>query len=269
MRSEPPVKPAPAKKGAKAPPAKKKVPPPSAEHKKKLGELLGGYKFGMTKDEVIADFTKKLDAAYAEKLKGTTDVAAQDQVEAMFRAVDAFGPLAALVNSAGISLVAPTAELEQRALERLLAINVIGTMLCCREAVRRMSSRFGGQGGAIVNVSSMAATIGGRPGRTAYAASKGAVDSFTLGLAKEVAREGIRVNALRPGMTMTDMTDAVRRDPALYARTAETIAMNRCAEPEEMARPILWLLSDEASFISGALLDGSGGGFSVGRVAAP
>jgi NAD(P)-dependent dehydrogenase (short-subunit alcohol dehydrogenase family) len=199
------------------------------------------------------------------------DVAAQDQVEAMFRAIDAFGPLTALVNCAGISVAAQTrvAELEQGALERMLAVNVIGTMLCCREAVRRMSTRFGGQGGAIVNVSSMAAAIGGRPGRTAYAASKGAVDSFTIGFAREVAREGIRVNALRPGMTMTDMTDAVRRDPELYARTAETIAMNRCAEPEEMARPILWLLSDEASFISGALLDGSGGGFMLGQVAPP
>jgi NAD(P)-dependent dehydrogenase (short-subunit alcohol dehydrogenase family) len=198
-------------------------------------------------------------------------VASQDQVEAMFRAVDSFGPLTALVNSAGIAVGTQTkvADFEQRALERMLAVNVIGTMLCCREAVRRMSIRFGGQGGAIVNVSSMAATIGGRPGRTCYAASKGAVDSFTIGLAKEVAREGIRVNVLRPGMTMTDMTDAVRRDPDLYARTADTIAMNRCAEPDEMARPILWLLSDEASFISGALLDGSGGGYMLGQVAAP
>jgi NAD(P)-dependent dehydrogenase (short-subunit alcohol dehydrogenase family) len=199
------------------------------------------------------------------------DVASQAQVEAMFRAVDAFGPLTALVNSAGISVTTQTrvADLEQSSLERLLAVNVVGTMLCCREAVRRMSTRFAGTGGAIVNVSSMAAAIGGRPGRTAYAASKGAVDSFTIGFAKEVAREGIRVNALRPGMTMTDMTNAVRRDPELYARTADTIAMNRCAEPEEMARPILWLLSDEASFISGALLDGSGGGFMVGQVAPP
>src|SRR5918995_57940 len=197
------------------------------------------------------------------------DVASGEQIEAMFRRVDELGPLNALVNSAGISLSARTAELEESALQRLLAINVIGTMLCCREAVRRMSTRLGGKGGAIVNVSSMAAAIGGRPGRTAYAASKGAVDSFTIGLAKEVGPEGIRVNALRPGMTMTDMTDAVRRDPELYARTAATIAMNRCAEPEEMARPILWLLSEEASFISGALLDGSGGGFMVGQVAAP
>jgi NAD(P)-dependent dehydrogenase (short-subunit alcohol dehydrogenase family) len=192
------------------------------------------------------------------------DVAAGEQIEAMFRKVDELGPLAALVNSAGVTHTSNVAEFEQGSLERLLAINVIGTMLCCREAVRRMSTRLGGKGGAIVNVSSMAAAIGGRAGRAAYAASKGAVDSFTIGLAREVAREGIRVNALRPGMTMTDMTDAVRRDPERRAQVASTIAMNRCAEPEEMAHPILWLLSDEASFISGARLDGSGGGFMVG-----
>jgi NAD(P)-dependent dehydrogenase (short-subunit alcohol dehydrogenase family) len=157
------------------------------------------------------------------------------------------------------------AELEQGALERLLAVNVIGTMLCCREAVRRMSTAHGGAGGAIVNVSSMAAIIGGRPGRSAYAASKAAVDSFTVGLAKEVAREGIRVNAIRPGMTLTDMTDTVRRDLDRRAQIAATIAMNRCAEAEEIAQPILWLLSDEASFVAGAILDASGGGFMLTR----
>ncbi|MCC2663650.1 MAG: sugar dehydrogenase [Geminicoccaceae bacterium] len=200
------------------------------------------------------------------------DVAQEDQVVRMFRTVDdRLGPLTALVNSAGINggPETPVAELEQAALERLMAVNVIGTMLCCREAVRRMSTAAGGAGGAIVNVSSMAATIGGREGRTAYAASKGAVDSFSIGLAKEVARAGVRVNVLRPGLTLTDMTDRVRRDPALRARIADTIAMNRCAEPEEMARPILWLLSAEASFISGALLDGSGGGFMVAPVSRP
>jgi NAD(P)-dependent dehydrogenase (short-subunit alcohol dehydrogenase family) len=142
-------------------------------------------------------------------------------------------------------------------------------MLCCREAVRRMATGSGGAGGAIVNVSSMAATIGGREGRSAYAASKAAVDSFSIGLAKEVAREGIRVNVLRPGMTLTDMTDRVGKDPELRARIAATIAMNRCAEPEEMARPILWLLSEEASFISGALVNASGGGFMVAPVMRP
>jgi len=192
------------------------------------------------------------------------DVADEQQVEAMFRKADSLGPLTALVNSAGITYTGKVAEFDSAGLQRLLMINVLGTMLCCREAVRRMSTRLGGQGGAIVNVSSMAAVIGGRVGRTAYAGSKGAVDSFTKGLAREVGQEGIRVNALRPGMTMTDMTDAVRSNPEMRAKVSATIPMNRCAEAEEMARPILWLLSDEASFISGALLDGSGGGFVVG-----
>jgi NAD(P)-dependent dehydrogenase (short-subunit alcohol dehydrogenase family) len=195
------------------------------------------------------------------------DVSQQDQVARLFQEVDdRLGRLSALVNAAGINGGPQTkvADFEQAVLERLLAVNVIGTMLCCREAVRRMSTAHGGTG---VNVSSMAAAIGGRPGRSAYAASKAAVDSFTIGFAKEVAREGIRVNVLRPGMTLTDMTDTVRRDAALQTRVAATIAMNRCATPEEMAGPILWLLSDQASFVSGAILDASGGGFMLAPVA--
>jgi NAD(P)-dependent dehydrogenase (short-subunit alcohol dehydrogenase family) len=198
------------------------------------------------------------------------DVAQQSEVERMFGEVDErLGRLSALVNAAGINGGPQTrvTDFEQAVLERLLAVNVIGTMLCCREAVRRMSRAQGGAGGAIVNVSSMAATIGGRPGRSAYAASKAAVDSFTIGLAKEVARDGIRVNGIRPGMTLTDMTDAVRRDAALQTRVAATIAMNRCAAPDEIAHPILWLLSAEASFVSGAILDASGGGFMLAPVA--
>ena len=226
--------------------------------------------------------TYRTEAARAEALLGEiracggdgvaiqADVAQQDQVARLFREVDQrFGRLSALVNSAGINGGPETrvADLEQPSLERLFATNVIGTMLCCREAVRRMSTAHGGAGGAIVNVSSMAATIGGRPGRSAYAASKGAIDSFTVGFAREVARESVRVNAIRPGMTLTDMADQVRRDPALRARIGSTIAIDRCAEPDEIARPILWLLSDEASFVSGALLDASGGGFMLAPVA--
>lgn len=216
-------------------------------------------------EALVADITR----AGGSAITVQADVSQQDQVARMFRTVDdRLGRLTALVNSAGINGGPETrvADLEQAPLERLMAVNVIGTMLCCREAVRRMATGSGGAGGAIVNVSSMAATIGGREGRSAYAASKAAVDSFSIGLAKEVARDGIRVNVLRPGMTLTDMTDRVGKDPELRARIAATIAMNRCAEPEEMARPILWLLSDEASFISGALVNASGGGFLVAPV---
>jgi NAD(P)-dependent dehydrogenase (short-subunit alcohol dehydrogenase family) len=192
------------------------------------------------------------------------DVAREADVMRMFEEVDAqFGRLSALVNNAGVNggPPRPVADLEAFELERLVAVNVTGLMLCCREAVRRMSTARGGAGGAIVNVSSMAAVIGGRGGRSAYAGSKGAVDSFSVGLAKEVAAEGIRVNVLRPGMTRSDMTAEVHGDPRRLAKVAATIAMGRTAEPEEMASAILWLLSEGASFISGARLDASGGGF--------
>jgi NAD(P)-dependent dehydrogenase (short-subunit alcohol dehydrogenase family) len=147
----------------------------------------------------------------------------------------------------------------------MMDLNVVGLMLCCREAARRMALSRGGQGGAIVNVSSMAATIGGRPGASAYAASKAAVDVFTTGLAKELAPEGIRVNAVRPGMTLTDMTADVQADPVRLRAVAATIPMQRCGEPEEIAAAILFLLSDAASYVSGTHLNASGGGFLVGR----
>jgi NAD(P)-dependent dehydrogenase (short-subunit alcohol dehydrogenase family) len=220
--------------------------------------------------ERAAALVGEIAAAGGNAVAVQADVARPEEVGRMFAQTDErLGRATALVNAAGINGGPPTrvADLAPAALERLMAVNVIGTMLCCREAVRRMSTAHGGAGGAIVNLSSMAATIGGRPGRSAYAASKAAVDSFTVGLAKEVAREGIRVNAIRPGMTLTDMTDAVWRDPDRRAQIAATIAMNRCAEAEEIAQPILWLLSDQASFVSGAILDASGGGFMLAPVA--
>jgi NAD(P)-dependent dehydrogenase (short-subunit alcohol dehydrogenase family) len=194
------------------------------------------------------------------------DVSQEADVVRLFAQVEQdLGPLVALVNSAGINGgKSRVADFTADQLDRLMAVNVVGTMLCCREAVRRLSTGRGGPGGAIVNVSSMAATIGGRPGSSHYAASKAAVDAFTVGLAKEVAAEGIRVNAVRPGVTLTDMTDPLRHDATLRSEVAATIAMNRVATAEEIAAPILWLLSDEASFVSGCCVNASGGGFVIG-----
>lgn len=196
------------------------------------------------------------------------DVGEPADIERMFAEVDdSLGRLTALVNNAGmVGCDRVVADFEAEFLDRLMRVNVIGIMLCAREAVRRMSTRLGGQGGAIVNVSSMAATIGGRPRRTDYASSKRAVEGFTVGLAKEVGREGIRVNAVRPAVTLTDMVSDVTTNAELRAEVAKDFAMNRCADPIEIARPIAWLLSKEASYVSGAILDCSGGGFMLGRV---
>ena len=196
------------------------------------------------------------------------DIADEAAVVALFAAVDEWRgprPLSGLVNNAGVdSGRDPIEHVTAAALMPLYAVNVVGTAICCREAVRRMAARNGGPGGAIVNVSSMSATIGGRPGAAFYAASKAAVDTLTVGLAKEVAGDGVRVNAVRPGMTLTDMTAERLSDPAKRAEIDATIPMHRPATPEEVAAPIVWLLSDEATFVSGCLLDVSGGGFVVG-----
>ena len=136
-------------------------------------------------------------------------------------------------------------------------------MLCCREAAKRMSTKHGGKGGAIVNVSSMAATLGGRPGSSAYAATKGAVDSFTMGFAREVAAEGIRVNSLRPGMVLTEMTEGRLKDADFRAgiEALDPDAPRRRGARDR--RAVLWLLSEEASFITGAMLDAAGGGYII------
>ena len=207
----------------------------------------------------------QLTSAGSHAMTVQADVGNEAEVVSMFEEVtENMGPLSALVNSAGIGgkhmLVA---DYDCDNLELLMKVNVIGTMLCCREAVRRMSTNSGGAGGSIVNVSSMAGTIGGRPGNSAYAASKAAIDSFSVGFAKEVGNMGIRVNVVRPGVTLTDMTSAVRDNADIRKSIESTIAMNRTAEVDEMAAPILWLLSKEASFVSGACLDASGGGFLI------
>ena len=217
--------------------------------------------------EAAKTLVTEIEGAGGTAIAIQADVSSERDIERMFARLDErFGRIDALVNSAGVGgNQGAVAGFDAAVLERLMRTNVIGTMLCCREAVRRMSTAAGGRGGAIVNVSSMAATIGGRAGSSDYAASKAAVDCFTVGLAKEVGALGIRANALRPGMTATDMTENIHRNPARLEEISSSIAMRRMAAADEIARPILWLLSAEASFVSGACLDASGGGFLIGK----
>jgi NAD(P)-dependent dehydrogenase (short-subunit alcohol dehydrogenase family) len=188
------------------------------------------------------------------------DVAVEADVLAMFAKVDAkLGPLTALVNSAGVVDVASRVDAMGVArLKRMFDTNVIGSMVCAREAVLRMSTRHGGQGGAIVNVSSAAARVGSPGQYVDYAASKGAIDTFTLGLAKEVATEGIRVNAVRPGIIDTDI-HASGGQPDRAKQVAPQVPMQRAGTADEVAQAILWLVSPQASYTTGALLDVSGG----------
>ena len=188
------------------------------------------------------------------------DVGLEDDVVRLFRRVDAdLGPVSALVNNAGIlETQARVENMDTGRLSRVFAANVFGSFLCAREAVRRMSTRHGGAGGAIVNVSSAAARLGAPNEYVDYAAAKGAIDTFTIGLAKEVAAEGIRVNAVRPGVIHTEI-HASGGEPNRVDRVKSAVPMQRGGEAEEVARAILWLLSDEASYTTGALLDVSGG----------
>ena len=183
------------------------------------------------------------------------DVSDEGQVRALFRACEAaLGPVSGLVNNAGIlGPAAPLGAIAAPRWRRIWAVNVEGTFLCCREALSRL-----GTGGAIVNLSSMAATLGGGGEFLDYAASKGAVESFTLGLAQEVGPRGIRVNAVRPGLIETDM-QAASGDPNRARRLADTVALRRPGTAEEVAQAVVWLVSEEASYVTGAVLPVSGG----------
>jgi NAD(P)-dependent dehydrogenase (short-subunit alcohol dehydrogenase family) len=188
------------------------------------------------------------------------DVASEDEVLRLFSIADqSLPPLTGLVNNAGIvDRTARLVDMDAQRLQRMLAVNVLGSMLCAREAVRRMSTRLGGQGGVIVNVSS-SAVRGGSPGQYVdYAASKGAIDVFTNGLSKEVAGEGVRVVAVRPGITDTGI-HATGGEPDRAALMAPQLPMGRPARPDEVAEAIAWLLSDAASYTAGAILDVAGG----------
>ncbi|ODN70522.1 SDR family oxidoreductase [Methylobrevis pamukkalensis] len=187
------------------------------------------------------------------------DVGSEEDVQAIFAHADGHGVLKGLVNNAGVVDVAARVEdMSAARIERMFRVNVLGSMLCAREAVRRMSQRSGGAGGAIVNVSSAAAKLGSPGLFVDYAAAKGAIDTFTVGLAKEVAGEGIRVNAVRPGIIDTDI-HASGGQPDRVARLGPELPMRRAGTADEVARAILWLLSDAASYSTGAILDISGG----------
>jgi NAD(P)-dependent dehydrogenase (short-subunit alcohol dehydrogenase family) len=188
------------------------------------------------------------------------DVASEPDVVRLFETVDReLGPVTALVNNAGILEKQTRLDgIDAARLLRVFATNVIGPFICSREAVRRMSTRHGGQGGSIVNVSSRASQMGSPGEYIDYAASKGAVDSLTIGLAKEVAEEGIRVNAVRPGFIYTDM-HASGGEPNRVDRVKAFAPMQRGGRPEEVASAILWLLSEEASYTTGAFIEVSGG----------
>ena len=188
------------------------------------------------------------------------DVALEADVVRLFEACDReLGPLDALVNNAGILERQMRVDtMDAARLQRIFATNVTGSIICAREAIRRMSTRHGGRGGVIVNVSSGAARMGSPGEYMDYAASKGAIDTFTVGLAQEVAEEGIRVNAVRPGFIYTDI-HASGGEPDRIERVKVRVPMKRGGTVDEVAHAILWLLSDEASFTSGALLDVAGG----------
>lgn len=188
------------------------------------------------------------------------DVAEEAQVLAMFAAVDAsLGRVTGLVNNAGIvDLPARVDEMSLQRLQRMWAVNITGSFLCAREALKRMSRRHGGPGGAIVNLSSAAARLGSPNQYVDYAASKGAIDTFTLGLAREVAAEGVRVNGVRPGIIDTDI-HASGGQPDRAAQLAPSVPLQRAGTSEEVAAAIVWLLSDEASYATGTTIDVTGG----------
>ncbi|UVL63466.1 SDR family oxidoreductase [Pseudomonas sp. B21-032] len=196
----------------------------------------------------------------ADAIAVKADVSVEDEIVQLFQRVDAeLGPVTALVNNAGtIGHQSRVEEVSEFRLLKLMKTNVVGPMLCAKHALQRMSTRHGGQGGSIVNVSSVAARLGSPNEYVDYAASKGALDTFTVGLAKEVAGEGVRVNAVRPGYIFTDF-HALSGDPQRVSKLEPGIPMGRGGQAEEVAEAILWLLSDQASYSTGSFLDLGGG----------
>jgi NAD(P)-dependent dehydrogenase (short-subunit alcohol dehydrogenase family) len=207
--------------------------------------------------EAVADAIRR---AGGEAIVVQADVGHEAEVARLFATVDrTLGTVSALVNNAGVlETQCRVEDLDEERLLRILRTNVLGTVLPSREAVRRMSTAHGGQGGAIVNLSSVASRLGSPGEYVDYAASKAAVDTFTRGLALEVAAEGIRVNAVRPGIIETEI-HASGGEPGRPARLASSLPLGRAGRPDEVAEAIVWLLSDAASYVTGTILDVSGG----------
>lgn len=202
----------------------------------------------------------EIEAGGGEAFAVKGDVGSEADILAMFEAVDArFGSLQGLVNNAGVvDIKARVDEISAARIERQMRVNVVGSILCAREAVKRMSTKHGGSGGSIVNISSIAAVLGSAGEYVDYAASKGAIDTFTIGLSREVAEEGIRVNAVRPGITDTDL-HASGGQPDRAQRLSGLIPMKRPGKAEEIAEAVVWLLSDAASYTTGAHINVTGG----------
>jgi NAD(P)-dependent dehydrogenase (short-subunit alcohol dehydrogenase family) len=221
-----------------------------------------GFKIcvGYASNEVAArHVVSAIEAKNGKVIAVKCDVGNESDILALFKAADAFGTLGALVNSAGI--VGPTSRVDEMSAERIqrmMAINVTGSILCAREAVKRMSTRHGGKGGVIVNLSSVASKLGSPNTYVDYAASKGAIDSFTIGLGQEVAGEGIRVAAIRPGLIDTEI-HASGGEPDRAHRLSHTVPMKRVGTAAEIANAIVWLMSDDASYVTSAILDVTGG----------
>jgi NAD(P)-dependent dehydrogenase (short-subunit alcohol dehydrogenase family) len=221
-----------------------------------------GYRvlIGYASDEAAANgVVSAIEAKNGKAIAVKCDVGEEKDILALFEAADKFGTLTALVNNAGI--VGKTSRVDEMSAERIrrmMAVNVTGSILCAREAVKRMSTRHGGKGGVIVNLSSVAAKLGSPNTYVDYAASKGAIDAFTLGLGYEVANEGIRVAAIRPGLIDTEI-HASGGEPDRAHRLAQAVPMQRVGTAQEIANAIVWLMSHEASYVTSAILDVSGG----------
>ena len=207
-------------------------------------------------DEVVA----KIGASNGKAIAVKCDVGDERDILGLFKAADDFGTLGALVNNAGIvgKSGVRVDEMSAERIQQMMAINVTGSILCAREAVKRMSTRHGGKGGVIVNLSSVAAKLGSPNTYVDYAASKGAIDSFTIGLGHEVAGEGIRVAAIRPGLIDTEI-HASGGEPDRAHRLSHMVPMKRVGTADEIANAIVWLMSDEASYVTSTILDVSGG----------